>query len=271
MSGKQQKSKAAEPVRRKAASTGAAVMREEAAAPRGDAASIPLWMRLTAGALILAAAVLIVSLARPSAPNANLASVGTLPTGVPTLDTSITQRSLMLSVAPMVRHYKGDPNAPVTMVEFSDFQCPYCGQFFLNTEPKIIEQYVQNGKVRFGYFNYIIYGPASIQAAEAAECAADQGKFWEYHDALFKSQTSENWGGFGADNLKKFAKELNLDTQAFNDCLDSGKYTSLVKTDSSFASSLGVMNTPSFFINGERKIGALPFEAFQQTFEALLK
>lgn len=214
----------------------------------------------------------IIRLTRAQASGAKTSSgIVTAPIAVPSIDISVVQQSQMELLLPNVRHFKGDPKARVTMIEFSDFQCPYCGRFFVSTEPQINEQYIQTGKVRFGYFNYALLGPASVLAAEAAECASDQGKFWEYHDALFKSQTSEKWGGFGKDNLKKFAEELGLNTATFNDCLDSGKYTALIKSDSNYASSLRVLSTPTFFINGRALVGAQPFEVFQQTFEAFLK
>jgi len=190
---------------------------------------------------------------------------------IPTTDQTAAQQSLMASLIPTVRHFKGDPNAPVTIIEFGDFQCPFCGRFATQTEPQIDEAYLQSGKVRFGYWNFAFLGPESTWAAEAAECAADQDKFWEYHDRLYSSQSGENQGAFNKDNLKKFAGDLGLDTEAFNECFDSGKYTQLIQDDSSAASSLGVRSTPTFLINGQPLIGAQPFENFQQTIDSLLK
>jgi len=177
----------------------------------------------------------------------------------------------MDSLIPKVRHFTGDPNAPVTINEFTDFQCPFCGRFFASTEPQIDEAYIQSGKVRLGYWNFAFLGDESTWAAESAECAADQDKFWEYHDILYASQSGENQGAFNKDNLKKFAEELGLDTQTFNECLDSGKYTSLIQDDTSTSSALGVQSTPTFLINGQEVVGAQPFEVFQQTIESLLK
>lgn len=193
------------------------------------------------------------------------------PDVIPTADNSASQQELMKKIVAQTRHFKGDPSAPVTIIEFADFQCPFCGQFFTQTEPQINEQYIQSGKVRLGYFHFAFLGPESNWAAEAAECASDQDKFWEYHDKLYGSQSGENQGAFNKDNLKKFAEELELDTNAFNECLDSGKYTQLVQDDSNFSSSIGVRSTPTFLINGQAVIGAQPYEIFQQTIDALLK
>jgi protein-disulfide isomerase len=109
-----------------------------------------------------------------------------------------------------------------------------------------------------------------VQAAEASECAADQDKFWEYHDKLFASQNGENRGAFNDDNLKKFAVDLGLDAQAFNTCLDSDKYAQLVQEQTQLAQQMGVQSTPSFLINGQPVIGAQDFSAFQKVIEQLL-
>lgn len=121
--------------------------------------------------------------------------------------------------------------------------------------------------MRFGYLHFAFLGPESQWAGEASECAADQDAFWEYHDKLFDSQSGENQGAFNKDNLKRFAAELGLDTQTFDECLDSGKYTSLVQNETQAAQSLGVRSTPSFLVNGKAVVGAQPFEVFQQSIE----
>jgi protein-disulfide isomerase len=122
--------------------------------------------------------------------------------------------------------------------------------------------------VRFGYRHLAFLGPESQWAAEASECAADQDAFWEYHDKLFDSQSGENRGAFNKDNLKRFALELGLDTKTFDECLDTGKYTSIVQDETQAAQSLGLTSTPTFIINGKLVFGAQPFEAFQQYIEA---
>ncbi len=113
-------------------------------------------------------------------------------------------------------------------------------------------------------------GEESQWAAEASECAADQGRFWEYHDLLYARQKGENQGAFRKENLKQFATELGLDAQAFDACLEGGKYTSRVKADTAFARSLGISGTPAFLINGRPLLGAQPFEAFRAVIEAEL-
>lgn len=186
---------------------------------------------------------------------------------IPTTDPAAARQSLMAALIPKVRHFKGDPNAPVTIIEFADFQCPYCGRHATVTGPQIDREYIQSNKVRLGYWNFAFLGPESNWAAEAAECAADQDKFWEYHDKLFNSQAGENQGAFNKDNLKKFAEELGLDTSAFNACLDSGKYAQLIQDDSRAASAMGVSSTPTFVINGQTLLGAQPFEMFKQVID----
>ncbi|MBI2758924.1 MAG: DsbA family protein [Chloroflexi bacterium] len=245
--------------------------------------NIQSWATPIVGLIMLVIGLLVGYYVRPltlaqssSATTASLAaspapSLVTPPVVLPTTDQAAAQKNLMASVVAKVRHFKGDPNAPVTIIEFGDFQCPFCGRFFAQTEPQMNEQYIQSGKVRFGYFNFSFLGPESNWAAEAAECASDQNKFWEYHDKLYNSQSGENQGAFNKDNLKKFAQDLGFDTQAFNNCLDSGKYTSLVQADTQASSALGVQSTPTFLINGQTVIGAQPFQVFQQAIDPLLK
>ncbi len=121
--------------------------------------------------------------------------------------------------------------------------------------------------MRFGYWHMAFLGDESQWAAEASECAADQDKFWEYHDLLFESQNGENQGAFSKENLQGFAANLGLDTKAFNECLDSGKYTQAVQESTQIAQSIGVRSTPAFLINGTPMIGAQPFESFQQVID----
>lgn len=129
---------------------------------------------------------------------------------------------------------------------------------------------MQAGKVRWGYIHMAFLGPESQWAAEASECAADQGRFWEYHDLLYARQKGENQGAFSKENLKGFAVELGLDADAFAACLDSGKYTSRVRADTAFAQSLGISGTPAFLVNGRPMMGAQPFETFRTLIEAEL-
>jgi len=121
------------------------------------------------------------------------------------------------------------------------------------------------------YWNFAFLGDESQWAAEAAECAADQNKYWEYHDKLFASQNGENQGAFSKDNLKKFAADLGFDTTAFNSCLDSGKYTQQVQSDTQMAQQIGVQSTPSFLVNGTPLVGAQSIERFEEIFKSFIK
>jgi protein-disulfide isomerase len=129
---------------------------------------------------------------------------------------------------------------------------------------------VDTGKVRFGYFNFVILGDESQWAAEAAECASDQDAYWEFHDYLFTHQSGENQGAFSKDNLKGFAVDMGLDTDAFNTCLDSGKYTQAINDQTDIGRQLGVQSTPTFAVNGQPVVGAQSFDSFKTTIEALL-
>jgi protein-disulfide isomerase len=135
-------------------------------------------------------------------------------------------------------------------------------------ERQIDDKYIKTGIVRLGYAHYSFLGPESNWAAEASECADDQGAFWNYHDKLFASQAGENKGAFNKDKLKQFAADLKLNTATFNACLDSGKYTPTVTADTVSFQSFGVQSTPTFVINGRPVSGGMPFEGFQQYIEA---
>lgn len=176
------------------------------------------------------------------------------------------QAEIKSLIVAQTRHFIGDESAPVTIIEFSDFQCPYCAKFAAETWPQIYQRYIQTGKVRFGYTHFTILGQGSSWAAEASECAGEQGKFWEYHDLLFNSLAGDKQG-FNKERLTELAKELRLDHQKFTACLENGKYTDLVRQQTQFSQSLGVRNTPSFVINDQPLIGAQPFEAFQKIIE----
>jgi protein-disulfide isomerase len=166
----------------------------------------------------------------------------------------------------------GDPNAPVKIIEYSDFQCPYCARFTLDTEQQLIDAYIATGKVYFEYHSFGSFiGQESVRAAEAAYCAGDQNKFWEMHDIIFANQSAENSGAFTDQRLTAFANKLGVDMAKFNDCFTSGKYASKVSQDGVDAQAAGVTATPSFLVNGTLMEGAKPFSDFQTQIEALLK
>jgi protein-disulfide isomerase len=151
----------------------------------------------------------------------------------------------------------GPEDAPVVMVEFSDFQCPFCGRFYQETYPRLRETY--GDRIRFVYRDLPLpqIHPDAILAAQAAECADEQGAFWEYHDLIFSNQQDLSRTALGS-----FATQLELDTEAFNQCLDSGRYEQEIASDMQAASSYGIRGTPTFFINGRPIVGAQPFEVF---------
>lgn len=165
---------------------------------------------------------------------------------------------------------KGDPKARLTIVEFADYQCPYCERFFKDAYPQIIKDYVDTGKVKFVYKNLAFLGKESTDAANAAKCAQEQNKFWEYHDYLFSHQGAENSGTFAPDKLKGFAATLGLNTDQFNSCLDGQKYNAQVTADQAEASKNGFNSTPSVAIGSTPIIGAQPYAQFKAAIDAEL-
>lgn len=163
----------------------------------------------------------------------------------------------------------GDPDAPVVLEEFSDFQCPACRIWYESTELQIIQEYVDSGEVYFIYRNFPFIGNESFAAANASLCAAEQGRFWDYHDLLFANQIGENVGAYRTQRLQAFAEYLNLDTGAFNACLASNRYQDSINEDLARGRSLGVNSTPSIVINDQlMPSNALP--TLQQQIEAIL-
>jgi protein-disulfide isomerase len=169
----------------------------------------------------------------------------------------------------------GNPNAPVTIIEFSDFQCPFCRKFWKETLPQIKKDYLLTGKAKFVYrdFPLVQIHPGATPAAEGAECAEEQGKFWEMHDAIFEEQGKQGSGTiqFTADDVKKWAAKIGLNTSKFNQCLDSGKYKQEVDKDMADGSAAGVTGTPAVFVNGRLIVGAQPFAAFKAVIDEELK
>ncbi len=204
------------------------------------------------------------SVASPTNPAALAA-----PTGTPASNDA-SRKQMMAGVIQQTVHFMGNENAPVTIIEFSDFQCPYCGLFARNTQDQLIKEYVDTGKVRFGYSHFAFLGQESLDAAAASECAGEQGKFWEYHDLLFSSQNGENQGAFKKENLVSFASQVGIDKDKFVTCVDSGKYSSLVQSQTNFAGSNGLSSTPSFLVDGYLIKGAQDITTFRQVIDSLL-
>ena len=155
----------------------------------------------------------------------------------------------------------GSPSAPVTIVEFSDFRCSFCRKFWADTLPNLKQSYFDRGTAQFVFRHFAILGKQSEQAALASECAAEQGKFWQYHDKLFANQAAL---GFTESKLKGYAGELRLQQAKFNGCLTTGKYNSKVEQETVTAAYLGGRGTPMFLVNEWLLVGAQPFDTFQK-------
>ena len=165
------------------------------------------------------------------------------------------------------RNTMGAPGARVQIVIYNDFQCIYCRLLHTGAEAEIIEQYVRTGKARLEVRQYPTYGEESLRAAEAAYAAADQGKYWEYRDLLFRNQKGVNKGGFSDENLLRMAGELGLDQAAFSASLSSGAHRAEVELELQEAEAAGVNSVPTVFINGRLVEGAQPFAIYQKIIE----
>ena len=174
---------------------------------------------------------------------------------------------------------RGDPNAPITIVEFSDFQCPFCARFHTQTLPSILEEYIDAGKVNLVYRDFPLESihPNALPAAVAAECANEQGKYWEYHDMLFETQNG--WSRLSSEavisTFSEYAGEIGLEQEQFDSCLESGKYLEEVKNDLSDGRAYDITGTPGFFIGNDeigfvKLSGAQPFDSFKQVIDAQL-
>jgi protein-disulfide isomerase len=188
-----------------------------------------------------------------------------------------TQHLCASGSVPAEGRFCGQGSAPVKVVELSDYQCPFCKRFVDLTEPQVESEYIQKGLVQLEFHNFAITaGNAppdqneATLAAEAAECANDQGRFWKYHYKLYAEQAGENQGAFLPERLKQFATDLGLDREEFDACLDSHRHIDLITEERNQASEAGVRGTPSFLINGELVVGFMSFEEFSQHVEAAL-
>jgi protein-disulfide isomerase len=165
---------------------------------------------------------------------------------------SITPRTFNTTVD---RNSLGDPNAPVKLDVWEDFQCPACASFTQQIEPLIITNYVETGKVFYTFHNYpfidsMVATKESHQAANASLCAADQDRFWDFHDMLYTNWNGENQGAFSDKRLVAFAQDLGLDMSSFNTCFNQDKYASEIEQDFTEGQQKGVTGTPSVFVNG---------------------
>jgi protein-disulfide isomerase len=163
----------------------------------------------------------------------------------------------------------GEATAPVTVLIFSDFQCPFCGLLARGAEKQIIDQFVASGQVRLEYKHYIVVdgnvgGSESRRAAEASECAAEQGQFWNYHDMVFANQQGEGRGAFVDRRLEAFAAAIGLDATQFNACFSSSRYAGAVRADEQLAAQYGITGTPSAFVNGVRVESPTDFAEYER-------
>lgn len=168
----------------------------------------------------------------------------------------------------------GRDSAPITIIEFADFQCPSCALFHFGAGAAIFEEFVKTGKVRFVFKQFPLLGEESFFAAYAAECAKEKGKFWEYHDLLFMKQSQsegENSGVFSLDNLTRIAEEAGLEKNEFSQCMRAEKYKSAVLADVEDGKKAGVEGTPTVFINGRKMSGAQTFAEYKKAMEEELR
>ncbi|MFB5610201.1 MAG: DsbA family protein [Nitrosopumilaceae archaeon] len=170
----------------------------------------------------------------------------------------------------------GNPDAPITIVEFGDYQCHQCYNWFHNTKPSIVQNYIETGKANLVFVDLAFLGRDSPKAAQATYCAEDQGKYWEYHDILYNSQENRIDNGWAnSERLKAFAFSLGLDMELFDSCLDSGKYSKRVSYNIDEARKHGANGTPTFFIidsegNKQKIGGAQPYSVFKNVIDSMI-
>jgi len=227
---------------------------------------------LVIGAVIASIAIVVVFLGFGGFSNEPELAIEPIPTIQELGPPKITMETFLANGSPIL----GNPNAPVTLVEFGDYQCHFCNVFFHSTEDDILKNYVDTGKVRMIFKDYNIIGPDSIRASHGAHCANDQGLFWEYHDILYSNWTGENNGWASSENLAKFAQEIGLDMNEWSECITNEPHSQTILASNEDAKKLGITGTPAFFVIGPdgkttRIFGAQPFEVFENIFETELK
>ena len=167
----------------------------------------------------------------------------------------------------------GDHDAPITILEWGDYQCTFCYKFHQNTLDIINEEFIKTGKVKVIFKDFPLNGPDSKLAAESSYCANDQGKYWEYHDQLYENWAGERTGWITRGALSEFAKSINLDTAEFNKCLNESKHENKINSIYEFGKQIGIDATPSFLVFNDEKIikirGNQPLEVFLKTFDEL--
>ena len=195
---------------------------------------------------------------------------GTTPPTEAEPDVPITEKQWQdLLVSPA--YARGNEDAEVTIVEFTDYQCPFCGRHFEQTDAQIQENYVDTGKVRYISRDLPLpFHPQAEAAAQAARCAGDQNKYWEMRELLFTNQ--DEWSSGDTEAMfSSYIGEIGANVATFNSCFSSGKYEQDVKDDLNFAQQVGASGTPTFFINGKKVVGAQPYSVFEAAIEAELE
>lgn len=163
----------------------------------------------------------------------------------------------------------GDKNAKVTVIEFADFRCPFCERWFTESKANLLKDFVDTGKVKFAFRNFAFLGPASTVAADASECANDQGKFWDFYDYLYKNQPPESdTSMYNTDTLTQAAVGLGMNDSQFRSCLDNKTDDAKASADLAAGQKAGVSGTPTFFINGMPIVGACPYSTIQGAINA---
>ncbi len=184
-------------------------------------------------------------------------------------ENSITKSKLIEGGSPML----GNPSAPITILEWGDYQCTYCYKFHKTTLKTIESDYIKTGKVKLVFKDFTLNGPDSVLAAEASYCAHDQGKYWEFHDELYENWAGERTGWINRNSLNSFASALDLNVDKFNECIDNHTYQNKVEHLYDFGKDIGIDATPSFLIFDDEKIlkvtGNQPLEVFLKTFDEL--
>ena len=192
--------------------------------------------------------------AQPELDDAQQAAVP-VETGAPDVPREITRYDIPIDDDPIL----GPEDAPITIIEFSDYECPYCRNWHQEVLPQLIEEYPDQVRIVFRDFPLTSIHSNAVPAAIAANCAAEQDGYWEFNELLFNSEK-----GLSSDAYQQYAEEIGLDTDSFNECLESNRYEDEVLADFEYASQFGVRSTPTFFINGIALVGAQPFEVFKQ-------
>ena len=227
---------------------------------------------LVIGAAIASLAIIVIFLGFSVVSNESELIIEPTPTMAPIGPAKVTMNTFLENGSPIL----GDSNASVTLVEFGDYQCHFCNVFFHSTEEDILKNYVETGKVRMIFKDYNIIGPDSVSASHGAQCANDQGLFWEYHDTLYSNWAGENNGWASSNNLLKFAQEIGVDVEQWSECMINETHSQTILASNNDARSLELTGTPAFFVIGpDGKVtplfGAQPYESFENVFETELK